>query len=69
MDYLLVDSHQRFLGTLNYNNSLAVGDIFKDHNEQTFAVIGKNWTNRRNSQLESLTVVRMAHLSKKVAVN
>jgi hypothetical protein len=40
MEYLLIDAHQRFLGTLRSDRTLAVGDIFQRENTKTYAVVG-----------------------------
>lgn len=68
MEYLLVDSRQRFLGTLNRSETLSVGDLFQDHNDRTYAVVGTNWSNYRHNRLRSLTVVRINPQPKKDAV-
>lgn len=56
MQYLLIDPHQRLLGTLNSDRVLAVGDTFESHNAQTYTVIGLNWFKQR-PQTQSLTVI------------
>lgn len=56
MQYLLVDPHQRLLGTLNSEKSFAVGDTFESSNAQTYTVIGLNWFKQR-AQGQSLTVI------------
>lgn len=66
MEYLLVDSHQRFLGTLNYTEALSVGDVFQNE-ERTYAVVGKNWANQQTARLQSLTVVRVNSRPRKAA--
>lgn len=56
MQYLLVDLHQRMVGTLDSDRSFAVGDTFENHNAQTYTVIGLNWFKQR-PQTPSLTVI------------
>ncbi|WAL62355.1 hypothetical protein [Thermocoleostomius sinensis] len=56
MQYLLIDPHQRLLGTLNSEKVLSVGDTFENHNAQFYTVIGLNWFKQR-SQAQSLTVI------------
>lgn len=56
MQYLLIDTHQRLLGTLNSEKSFSVGDTFESSNAQTYTVIGLNWFKQR-SQGPSLTVI------------
>lgn len=67
MEYLLIDPHQRFLGTFNYEKSLAVGDVIQGRDNQTFAVIGTNWSSKSNLNVKSVTVVRLAQQSKRNA--
>ncbi|HEY9625323.1 MAG TPA: hypothetical protein V6C78_33695 [Crinalium sp.] len=69
MQYLLIDAHKRFLGTLNSQETLAVGDVFQSHNEQTYAVVGLNWSAQRNSQTQSLTVIPVGARSSKADEN
>jgi hypothetical protein len=54
MQYVLIDAHQRFLGTLKSDKSFSVGDTFENHNAQSFTVIGLNWKQGGN-QGQSLT--------------
>jgi hypothetical protein len=56
MQYLLIDPHQRLLGTLNSEKAFSVGDTFQNHNAQTYTVIGLNWFKQR-SHAQSLTVI------------
>jgi len=70
MQYLLVDPHQRLLGTLNVDKALAVGDTFENHNAETlntqsYTVVGLNWFKQR-SQTPSLTVIPTRAVAKAV---
>lgn len=66
MQYLLIDPHQRLLGTLNSEKTLAVGDTFENHhNAQTYTVVGLNWFKQR-SQTPSLTVIPARTIAKAV---
>ncbi|GAB4378572.1 MAG: hypothetical protein Kow00121_30780 [Elainellaceae cyanobacterium] len=56
MQYLLVDPHQRLLGTLNSDKAFSVGDTFENSAAQSFTVIGLNWFKQR-PQTPSLTVI------------
>ncbi|MBF2002634.1 MAG: hypothetical protein IGS50_02985 [Synechococcales cyanobacterium C42_A2020_086] len=56
MQYLLVDTHQRLLGTLNSEKALSVGDTFQNHDAQSYTVVGLNWFKQR-SHSQSLTVI------------
>jgi hypothetical protein len=56
MQYLLIDTHQRPLGTLKSDKTFAVGDTFESGNAQNYTVIGLNWFNQR-PQTQSLTVI------------
>jgi hypothetical protein len=56
MQYLLIDTHQRPLGTLKSDKAFAVGDTFENGNAQSYTVIGLNWFNQR-PQTQSLTVI------------
>ena len=67
MQYLLVDVHQRLLGTLMSDRSFVVGDTLQSHNAQTYTVIGLNWFKQR-AQTPSLTVIPGDRTPKKVAV-
>jgi hypothetical protein len=55
MQYLLIDTHQRPLGTLRSDKTFAVGDTF-ENSTQSYTVIGLNWFNQR-PQTQSLTVI------------
>lgn len=59
MEYVLIDSHQRFLGTFRAERMMSIGDIFQNTNAQTYAVIGINQARQRSRALQSLTVVRV----------
>lgn len=59
MQYLLVDSRQRFLGTLTCEASLHVGDVFQNENSHSYAVVGLNQSRQRSPRTPSLTVVRI----------
>lgn len=67
MQYLLIDAHKRFLGTLTSQETFSVGDVFKNHNEQTYAVVGLNWSTQRNHKAQSLTVIPVNGPSKRAA--
>jgi hypothetical protein len=55
MEYLVMDTHQRLLGTLRRGDPLRVGDTFSSSN-LTYAVIGIEWlTDRPN--MKRLTVI------------
>lgn len=66
MQYLLIDPHQRLLGTLNSDKTLAVGDTFENQNAQTYTVVGLNWFKQR-PQTPSLTVIPTKAIVKAVA--
>jgi hypothetical protein len=57
MQYVLIDAHQRFLGTYKSDKSFAVGDTFDNHDAQSFTVIGLNWKQGGGNQGQSLTVI------------
>ena len=63
MQYLLMDTHQRPLGTLNSDKEFAVGDTLQNHNAQNYTVIALNWFKQR-SQGPSLTVIPFKGLVK-----
>jgi hypothetical protein len=56
MQYLLIDTRKRPLGTLVSDKSFAVGDIVQNQNAETFTVVGLNWFKER-SHGQSLTVI------------
>ncbi len=58
MQYLLVDSHQRFLGTLKSEKKMTLGDVFQTEEAQTYTVVGVNQARQHSNLLKSLTVVR-----------
>jgi hypothetical protein len=64
MQYLLIDTHQRPLGTLISDKTFVVGDTFQNHDSATYTVVGLNWFKQR----QSLTVIPMP-LQTKAAVN
>lgn len=66
MQYLLIDTHQRLLGTLNSEKTLEVGDTFENSNAQTYTVVGLNWFKQR-PQTPSLTVIPTKAFAKAVA--
>jgi hypothetical protein len=47
MEYLLIDAHQRFLGMMQSDRELSVGDTFQAENRQTYAVVSLNSSNQR----------------------
>lgn len=65
MQYLLIDPHQRLLGTLNSDKTLTVGDTFENQNAQTYTVVGLNWFKQR-PQTPSLTVIPTRSIAKAV---
>lgn len=66
MHYLLVDLHQRIVGTLSSDRSFVVGDTFENHNSQIYTVIGLNWFKQR-PQTPSLTVIPGLPTNRKMA--
>lgn len=66
MQYLLVDLHQRILGTLSSDRNFSVGDTFENHNAQTYTVIGLNWLKQRQ-HTPSLTVIPRLLNNRKLA--
>lgn len=59
MQYLLIDTHKRPIGTLVSDKVFSVGDTFENQfenqNAQLYTVIGLNWHPRPSTQ--SLTVM------------
>jgi hypothetical protein len=55
MQYLLIDTHQRPLGTLISDKTFAVGDTFQNH-AASYTVVGLNWFKQRPNA-QSLTVI------------
>ncbi|MBW4467054.1 MAG: hypothetical protein KME07_16640 [Pegethrix bostrychoides GSE-TBD4-15B] len=56
MQYLLIDTHQRPLGTMSSDRSFAVGDTLQNHNAEVFTVVGLNWFKQR-THANSLTII------------
>lgn len=67
MQYLLVDPHQRFLGTFHSKESLAVGDTIQCSNANTYAVVGMDWSRQTAAKSPSLTVIRVGNVAAKTA--
>lgn len=65
MQYLLVDAHQRFLGTMICEQKFSVGDIFQNQEAKSYAVIGLNWSHQNGGQNQTLTVLPVAKRSNK----
>jgi hypothetical protein len=63
MQYLLMDCHQRFIGTFDCHETLAVGDTFESQNAQSYTVVGLNRLRHYNSQVPSLTVIPVKRAS------
>ncbi|WP_041269113.1 hypothetical protein [Geitlerinema sp. PCC 7407] len=60
MEYLLMDLHRRFLGTMNSNRTLSIGDTFEDSTAKTYTVVRIDPSRERNRPSQSLTVVRLS---------
>jgi hypothetical protein len=56
MQYLLIDTHQRPLGTLISDKTFAVGDTFQNHNAETYTVVSLDWM-KRHSSAQSIMVI------------
>ncbi|WNZ25291.1 hypothetical protein HJG54_22165 [Leptolyngbya sp. NK1-12] len=56
MQYLLIDTHRRPIGTLVSDKTFAVGDTFQNHNSEIYTVVGLNWFNQQ-PHTQSLTVI------------
>lgn len=56
MQYLLIDTHQRPLGTLISDKTFAVGDTFQNHNAETYTVVSLDWM-KRNASAQSIMVI------------
>lgn len=57
MQYLMMDLHQRFIGTVNQTKQLSLGDVFKADNAKTYTVVSIDASRRNNSSVKSLTVI------------
>lgn len=57
MQYLVVDTHQRFLGSYTSSKALVVGDTFQAQNTKTYAVIGLTWAGHRDPGKRAVTVI------------
>lgn len=69
MQYLLVDTHQRFLGTFDCEKALGVGDTFQNQHARTYAVIGTHWFKQSNNRTQALTVIPVNRAAKKAEQN
>jgi hypothetical protein len=58
MEYLLLDTHCRFLGTMNSDRALKVGDVFQNDHAQTYAIVGTDYSLRQGRQ-QALRVVAL----------
>ncbi|MFM7599856.1 MAG: hypothetical protein ACKO7R_01445 [Pseudanabaena sp.] len=52
----MTDLHQRFIGALNYNKPLSVGDVFRAGNTKTYTVVSIN-DPRDKKDVKSVTVI------------
>ncbi|MCU0525841.1 MAG: hypothetical protein MUF72_13545 [Elainella sp. Prado103] len=66
MQYLLIDTHQRPLGTFISEKTLGVGDTFQNKNAESFTVVGLNWFQQRPNT-QSLTVIPLSAAVKELA--
>lgn len=66
MQYLLIDTHQRPLGTFISEKALGVGDTFQNQNAESFTVVGLNWFKQRPNT-QSLTVIPVSAVVKALA--
>lgn len=57
MQYLMMDLHQRFIGTLNHNSKLSIGDTFKVDNAKTYMVVRIDASRSNDRNVKSLTVI------------
>lgn len=57
MQYLMTDLHQRFIGALNYNKPLSVGDVFRADNTKSYTVVSINDTRNKSKDVKSVTVI------------
>ncbi|NUN66170.1 hypothetical protein HCU40_15755 [Pseudanabaena biceps] len=57
MQYLMTDLHQRFIGSLNYNKKLVVGDVFRADNTKAYTVVSINDTRNQSKDVKSVTVI------------
>jgi len=57
MQYLMTDLHQRFIGALNYNKPLSVGDVFRADNTKSYTVVSINATRNQSKDVKSVTVI------------
>jgi hypothetical protein len=56
MQYLMTDLHQRFIGALNHNKPLSVGDTFHAGNTKAYTVVSIS-NSRNNKDVKSVTVI------------
>lgn len=56
MQYLLIDTRQRPLGTLISDKMLAVGDTFQNHNAQTYTVVSLDWLKQQAHTLSVMVI-------------
>lgn len=64
MEYLLLDTHCRFLGTLHCDRVLKVGDTFQNDHAQTYAIIGTDRSLHSGKHFQALTVVALNQTAK-----
>jgi hypothetical protein len=56
MQYLMMDIHQRFIGTLS-QAKLAVGDVLEAGNAKTYTVVSINPSRNMDKNTKSVTVI------------
>jgi len=57
MQYLMMDLHQRFIGTLMQNKPLVIGDVFKAANAKSYTVVSIDSSRGHDKSVKSLTVI------------
>jgi hypothetical protein len=58
MQYLMTDLHQRFIGSLNRNTPLAIGETLQvGEPEKSYTVVGIDASRSRDQNVKSVTVI------------
>lgn len=57
MQYLMTDLHQRFIGSLQHNKPVAVGDVLCADNTKNYRVVSINDTRNQSKDVKSITVI------------
>jgi hypothetical protein len=66
MQYLMMDIHQRFIGSFNRSTKLVVGEVLEAKNAKSYTVVSIDVARNRDQNTKAVTVIpRQAALRSK----